>query len=399
MDINKEDYLVYKEYAATDRQREILQACYDSNGQNPAAVKLGCSRSTVKAAVRVCRDRAMKQGYIPEIGLYNGSPDETLPLKGASVYRRAKFDEMGNEVEPAHWAKFDRKQQAEDDFKRLMQEYEEKISKFQPLPRVKSPKKSNKDLLAVLPLGDPHIGMYSWHKETGEDFDCDIAERNLINAFMLLMDKIPDTEVLMILNLGDFFHSDSPSNRTERGGNALDVDGRWFRVLMIGLEILIQCVDLALKKHKKVIIRNNAGNHDPQTAKVLCAALMQTYRKNPRVEVIQPENDIMFFEFGRNMISSSHGHFFKAAKAPSIMATYEPEMWGRTQHRFFFYGHIHHKNVKEDGGVVTESFNTLAARDAWHHASGYLSQRQSEALVFHKDDGLIERHIHTLRRG
>ena len=357
----------------TPRQEELLRAWIKNGSGSAAAKEIGVGERRARTMLALVKKRAAEKGFIPSMELVRPAPEESnLRMSGASIYR------------DGIWHKYKMDERAED-ANSLLDEYEDRIKSFKPFPRVKAPKKTNKDLLAVLPLGDPHIGMYSWHKETGEDFDCDIAEKNLTEAFMLLMDKIPATETLMILNLGDFFHSDSPSNRTERGGNHLDVDGRWFRVLMIGLELMNQCVDLALKKHKKVIVRNNAGNHDPQTAKVLSAAMMQTYRKNPRVEVYQPENDIMFYEFGRNMICGSHGHFFKSQKAPSIMATYEPEMWGRTQHRFFFYGHIHHKNVKEDGGVVTESFNTLAARDAWHHASGYLSQRQSEALVFHKE--------------
>ena len=367
------------QFCRTESQCKTLEAVIRCGTTNKAAKDLGISHRGVNKTM----ERLRKYKNIHHSPGFN--------IKGKSTL----FDADGNvKIE---WVKTER-DKAKDD--QILETIADVFSDYKGTVKVKkAPKTVDSDLLNFIPLGDPHIGLYAWSEECGEDFDCDIAEKNLTEAFMLLMDKIPATETLMILNLGDFFHSDSPSNRTERGGNHLDVDGRWFRVLMIGLELMNQCVDLALKKHKKVIVRNNAGNHDPQTAKVLSAAMMQTYRKNPRVEVYQPENDIMFYEFGRNMICSSHGHFFKSQKAPSIMATYEPEMWGRTQHRFFFYGHIHHKNVKEDGGVVTESFNTLAARDAWHHASGYLSQRQSEALVFHKDDGLIERHIHTLRRG
>ncbi len=117
-------------------------------------------------------------------------------------------------------------------------------------------------------MGDPHIGMYSWHKETGEDFDCDIAERDLLGAMRYLVDKAPPSETAIILNLGDFFHSDSMNNTTTKG-TRVDIDGRYSRVLRIGIELMISAVNMALEKHKKVVVRNNRGNHDSETSKVL----------------------------------------------------------------------------------------------------------------------------------
>ena len=58
----------------------------------------------------------------------------------------------------------------------------ETFSNVQPLPAIRSPKHSNKDLLSVIPMGDPHIGMYAWKDEAGEDFDTDIASKDLKEA-------------------------------------------------------------------------------------------------------------------------------------------------------------------------------------------------------------------------
>jgi hypothetical protein len=33
------------------------------------------------------------------------------------------------------------------------------------------------ELLVVLPIGDPHVGLLSWHEDAGENFDLDVAEQ------------------------------------------------------------------------------------------------------------------------------------------------------------------------------------------------------------------------------
>ena len=121
-----------------------------------------------------------------------------------------------------------------------------------PVKAVKEPSNTIDDHLTVYPMGDPHLGLYSWSEETGEDFDCEIAERNLVAATSLLVKNALPTEECLIVNLGDFFHSDNLENRTSRSGHALDVDTRWPRVIRVGVRAMVSCIAAALKKHQTV---------------------------------------------------------------------------------------------------------------------------------------------------
>ncbi len=56
-----------------------------------------------------------------------------------------------------------------------------------------------------------------------------------------------------------------------------------------------------------------------------------------------------------------------------------------------YTGHVHHDRVKSGGGVRAESFNTLAAKDAWHAASGYTSPRSAVSITMHEDMGEVDR--------
>ena len=84
-----------------------------------------------------------------------------------------------------------------------------------PPPAIQAPD----DLLAVYPLGDPHVGMLAWGKETGDaDFNLEIADRLMRGAIMELAKRQPRTKRALIVNLGDYFHADDLTSQTSTAG-------------------------------------------------------------------------------------------------------------------------------------------------------------------------------------
>jgi len=382
------DYLPYCE---TEKQREACLMVERYGGVNAAKAQAQNDPRNFSRLIARVKKNAADAGFAPESQLTHPLP-AGQELHGVS----ALLDADGNVKQ--QWVKTSRARAELEAVTAFLEDAKDTIATYKPLKRIAAPKKASKDLMGVLPMGDPHIGMYSWANETGSDFDCDIAERDLRQAVAHLVDKMPACETCLILNLGDFFHSDNQSNRTARAGNALDVDTRWSRVLQIGITLMIDCVDLALKKHKRVIVKNNIGNHDDHTSQVLSICLMQAFKNNPRVKIAAPEAAFFCHEFGKNLIISTHGHMVKPAKMQGVVTNYYPQEWGRTEHRYCYLGHYHHEERKEENGLTTEIFNTLAASDAWHHASGYKSKRNMKALILDKEYGEIERYTFTLNR-
>lgn len=262
------------------------------------------------------------------------------------------------------------------------------------LPAAKAPKAARtheKDLLTVYPMGDPHLGMLAWSAETGADFDIKIAEANLTAAVDRLVSLAPASEHALIVNLGDFFHADSSRGETT-GGTRLDVDSRWAKVLRIGVAVQVRCIDRALEKHKTVRVINEIGNHDSHSSVMLSICLSHHYRNCKRVQIDTSPSPFHWLEFGKCLVGVTHGHSVKADRLPGIMAHDQAEAWGRTQHRFWYCGHVHHQSVKEYPGVIIETFRTLASRDAWHHGAGYRAGRSMCCDVLHRARGRILRH-------
>ena len=164
--------------------------------------------------------------------------------------------------------------------------------------RVAAPKGTNKDLLVAYPIGDQHVGMYSWAEETGADYDLKIAERLLTAAMRHLVDISPPSDEAVIIDVGDFTHYDTIRTETVRSHNTLDADSRYHAMIRVALRLLVACVNSALTKHKRVTLVCAPGNHNDMGAAWMQEAMGLYYAREPRVNVITQAGKFFFYEFG-----------------------------------------------------------------------------------------------------
>jgi hypothetical protein len=259
-------------------------------------------------------------------------------------------------------------------------------------PLIPPPSVTDTDLLSVYPIADQHNGLLAWGRETGESYDLKIGEERLRSCMARLVAQSPSSQHAIILNLGDWQHTNDDKNMTPGHGNILDADSRYFKILTAGVILMQDCIELALQKHGQVMVVNVPGNHDPHASIALTLSLSSFYRNNPRVRIHDQPADYFFHRFGNTLIGATHGHRTKPADMAMAMAVRCRSDWGLTKYHVMYYGHIHHETVKEVGDVRVESFQTLAANDAWHHAGGYCSGKSITSITFHRDDGEIGRH-------
>jgi hypothetical protein len=257
------------------------------------------------------------------------------------------------------------------------------------LPVTDIPQTTDSDLLTAYPIGDAHIGMLSWGEESGKDWDLKIAESVFGKVFDRLVDNAPQSERARIIDVGDFLHSDNMAGVTTGHGNVLDMDSRYGKVLRCGVRIMRRMIARALEKHKYVDVDIVKGNHNDIGALWMATLLANTYENEPRVWIEQSPRMFHYYQFGKNLLGSTHGHTVKAAKLPLIMATDVPKMWGDTIYRDWHTGHIHHDTVKDETGCRVLSHRTLAGEEAYADAAGYRSGQSSQFFVYHKEYGPI----------
>lgn len=245
---------------------------------------------------------------------------------------------------------------------------------------------------------DHHLGLYSWEPETGANYDLSIAQRTLRDSHRSLVAVTPNSKKAVILNVGDFFHSDDNTNRTRRSGNVLDADGRYAKILELGVDLEISAIELALTKHECVEVRNLPGNHDPYASIALNTGIRMAFRNNPRVHVSRDPSPFYFYRHGKVLVASTHGDMIKAPDMPGVVAAYAPKDWGETEHRYIYLGHVHHASVGggERHGATWETFRTLATKDAWASQSGFASGRSMVAITHHKEYGEVIRNTVTV---
>jgi predicted phosphodiesterase len=312
--------------------------------------------------------------------LFDAPPDHAI--KGVS----ALVDANGRTIQ--QWIKT-REQSTDAYVKAIHTAFDRHKGKAQLVP---APAKCERDLLQVYPVADHHLGMRAWALETGENYDLDIAAKRLRACMGRLVAQSPASKQAVIVNLGDYYHADDQRNMTPRSGHILDVDGRYFKVLTTGVQLMIDCIELALAKHQTVLVRNVPGNHDPHASIALTVALKAFFNNNKRVTIDADPSEWFFHRFGQTLIGAHHGHRAKPQNMAMTMACLRREDWGATRYHWLLFGHIHHETAKEVGDVRCESFQTLAAKDAYAAGSGYCSGQSISSITLHREDGEIGRH-------
>lgn len=371
-----------KQYA-TERQLYYIEALNKYGTYRKAAAALNCGKGSIQSAVELVRKKAAKHGYSPEHGMVHAVPEPFI-VKGHSTL----YDKDGNTK--LQWVKTTvDESQLESMVKDFVQMLSEDIKGLSPI--VAKPKLCEKDILTIIPMGDPHFGLYAWQEDAGDNFDLNIAEKLTCSAIDRLIQSSPNSETALLLNLGDMFHADNQKNVTN-SGHQLDVDGRWAKVQQVGLKATIYCLQRLLEKHQNVIFRINKGNHDGHSSYALALMISCYFANEPRIHVDLSPSVAWYYQFGKVLIGSTHGDTIKGKDMLSIMAADKPVEWGASKYRYWYVGHVHHKDVKEYHGGVVEYFRTLAARDAWHQGQGYRAGRDMCSIILHKEYGEIERH-------
>jgi hypothetical protein len=411
-----------REYA-TDKEWDYYTAYRELGTHDQAAAKCNVSRKAVGDALARLFRRAAQQGYAPEYDLTRKVP-AGLSLKGTSIRygKDGQIEAYWNKTRPqgrdpaevvrlAHPRRIAKVSTLTDQAGRVTQQWvSEKPEDVQrevlwrefakelaaDLPRAEqaiAPELVAGDLLACYPVGDHHLGMLAWGEETGGDsYDMKISEELLVNATDYLVAAAPACETALIAFLGDFMHWDSFDTVTPTSRNLLDADGRYPKMVRAAIRAMRYMIVAALRRHRQVHVIVEIGNHDLSSSIFLMECLANVYENEPRVTIDTSPSHYHYFEFGKTLIGTHHGHGSKLDKLPNIMAADRAEAWGRSKHRYWWTGHIHQRSSQDYVGCSVESFRVLAPVDAWAAQKGYRAIRDMKGIVIHKDHGEVARH-------
>lgn len=268
------------------------------------------------------------------------------------------------------------------------------------IPKLKTPKKEYKldgKYLLEVALMDVHFGMLAWDKETGMDYDVNIAENMFLYAVQDLLKKAKGYKPSQIIFPfgNDFLHIDDPTNQTPMNRNLLDADSRLIKIYQKAKKSVIKAINYC-REVAPVHVCWVPGNHDPNVSYYMCDVLSEVFSNDDDVTVDISPKWRKYYPFGKCLIGYTHGVEEPLRDLPSIMATEEPRLWGDSKYREIHIGHKHKKmqmhwvNVDTMPGTVVRMIPSIAGTDQWHYKKGYIkSYHAAEAYVWDYDHGVI----------
>ena len=380
----KVDLESLKEFA-TQRQCEIIDALIKNGTQASAAKDLGLNIRTLERSLKRVKENASRRGWSPSHDMNHPVPS-THVVKGVSTF----YDENGSPIR--QWVKSDLKKQSQEEaLESFVEALKEDLPKYQSLPS-----KQLTDMpqaLTAYVIGDAHIGMKVTKERNGDsDWDLEIAERVTVGAIEKLIKSSGGSEVGLMLDLGDFGHSDNLNNTTSSGQNHMDMDGDYGDSVAAQVRVYRRSIDLLLAAHNKVILMQVRGNHNSSTSRCMNVMLKAFYENEPRVEVLDNAHKFQHITYGSNLLVTHHGDRMKPQRAFEYVARSLSKEWGQCDHKHMLMGHIHHATSVEIASMLVETFQALPSGDSWHADSGYGAKRTMSAIVYDKEHGEIQRH-------
>lgn len=380
------DFLALKPYA-TEIQAKYLDLLHlNSGNQRATARAAGKHRRVIERALKAVQKRAAVQGFSPEHDMTKTAPAPFV-TKGVSTY----YDEEGRPR--AQWVKTSLDRQAYVELiKEEIASALEGIPSIEPVP---APALDyQEDIIPWVQIGDAHLGMLAYDKEVGDNYDVDICVRDLTAAFGILIDELPNSERLVIQDLGDFTHYENQKAKTEASGHDLDADGRFPRMIKAYRKLMIWMVQKALTKAKHVDIIINQGNHSRTNDWWMAELLRAVYDGNERVHILNNESVFIAYRMGRTLVMCHHSDQCRPERLADVMTTDFRKDYGETLFHYIDIGHIHHRMVaKEHPGITIESWNQLAGADKYAHDHGWRSRRSIACVLRSKKYGEVARRI------
>jgi len=378
----------------TPRQREIYDTVQRLGSKSAAARELGLDSKTIRYAYAMAEaslNADVRTDYRLDPAIKNGM--EAIGTRMVPALAWAKVPPKDGEIGYSLMLR-----PAGEPPEAVAERIREALEGIVPAEPVVAPENVMADLCAVYPLMDAHVGMKAWGRETGsQDYDLDHAAKDMRHAFAKVVAMTPAAEQSILLIGGDYFHSDDTRAETPANRHKLDVDGRFWKVLDVGIAIIAETILRLLQKHARVHVRVLRGNHDPHSSMTLNFALAERYREEPRVTIEKNPRDLFMMQWGQCAIFAHHGDKSK----PQQMALYLSDVcpfWSETRHRHYLTGHIHHDQAKDIGPLRHESLRAFCPPDSYAASMGYGGRRALQSMTFHKVDGLVLRALDPIDR-
>lgn len=278
-----------------------------------------------------------------------------------------------------------------------MQEVQEHFAEFS--KSYKSPvhveiKQNKSGKMLELNIADLHIGKLSWIGDSGENYDYKIAKERFFYILndILTRTKHIDFEKVLFIWSNDLFHFDSIETTTT-GGTKLESDLRWQKLYRVGVEMLIEGIDIIASVTKAPIETFYIGsNHDKMTSFYAIGELSAWYRNTPNINIDIRPLSRKYTEWGKSLIGFIHGSGISKKNLGGLLPKEAGEQWGRTLFHEIHAAHFHsEQQVEEYNGTIVRYMSSPTSTDNWHYENGFTGTvKKSQCFIWDKEIGLTD---------
>jgi hypothetical protein len=259
-------------------------------------------------------------------------------------------------------------------------------------------KPSDDGHLLVVDVADLHIGKLADAFETGEDYNNQIAVKRAKEGVQGILDKAIGFNIDKILFVGgnDILHVDTPRNTTT-SGTGQDTSAMWYRNFLDAKKLYVELLEMLIS-FADVHFTFNPSNHDYQSGFFLSDCIMTHFRNCDNITFDCSLAHRKYILYGNSLIGTSHGDGAKQADLGSLMSIEAKSDWAKSDHRYFYIHHFHHKISKDYINVTVEALRSPSGTDSWHHRQGYTGAPKAvEGFIHNKEYGQICRLTHIFK--
>lgn len=257
-------------------------------------------------------------------------------------------------------------------------------------PKIKRDKIKDGHLLVLSPA-DIHIGKLCSFFETGQEYNSQIAVKRVLEGVEGIIQKSNgfNLDKINIILGNDILHVDTPRNTTT-SGTSQDVSGMWYDNFLMAKRLYVDVIDKLLSI-ADVHATYNPSNHDYMSGFMLAEVIQTHYRNCDNITFDCSIAHRKYFRYGNSLIGTTHGDGAKQIDLGSLMSVEAKNDWIKSDFRYFYTAHIHHKTSKDYINVTVESLRSPSPADSWHDRNGFVNQPAIEGFIHSKSKGQIAR--------
>jgi hypothetical protein len=287
------------------------------------------------------------------------------------------------------------------------------ISTHSPVRKAK--KYASDGRLLLLDNTDLHLGRLAYGAETGDSYDIKIAIKRDDESTAYFLGEAeyrhkrhPYEKILMVFGNDYFNYTHAKPFTQTSNGTYQESDSRWQKMFLAGYYQAIKRIESA-SSIAPVTVIFIPGSHDEENTFYMSVGLQAYFRNNPNITVIVSPRLREFYRFGKNLLGFDHGQYPTFERLFANMAFSNQKDWAETVFKYYFTGHLHHKETKArvwQGGpkevkipkgqtLITEDLNgilfdrltSLTSNDYYEHSRGFIHIKNAEAFEFDKELG------------